>query len=181
MKDLLNFKEFFESSAPDQGSFEVLYSSYFTPIYRYIFIRLRDRDIAMDLVQSVFLKAFQHRDTLKKDQALQYLYTIARNQIIDYLRKKHTIHMDDFDQFIEQITDVSIQNPERAYNANEGAQLVAEMLQTLSEAERDAITLRYIQDLEYDAMEMITGKSQTALRQLVSRGIQKLKDRYHYE
>ncbi len=178
---MLDFNEFLQDAETSDDSFELLYSSFFTPIYRYLFTRLGDREVAMDLAQNVFIKAFQHYETLRQDHALRYLYTIARNQLIDHLRKKHTVRLEDFDQFVERVVDDSIVNPEIMGQRGDKVIQIRGMLATLPESQREAITLRYIQELDYDEMEMITGKSAEALRQAVSRGLQKLKTYYHYE
>ena len=43
----------------DTGAFGRLYELYFTPVYRYIYFRVRDRREAEDLIQIVFLKAYK--------------------------------------------------------------------------------------------------------------------------
>ena len=64
---------------------------------------IRDPDFAEDLVQDIFLKAFKSLKNYKNDHAFStWLYRIARNHTIDYLRKKKietlSIHVDDHDQ-----------------------------------------------------------------------------------
>ena len=158
--------------------FEVLYTDYFSPIYRYVFYRLRDKDLSMDIVQNVFLNVFNHKDTIRLDKALPYLYTVARNQIIDYLRKKHSIAIDDFDNFIERIADDSIPLPEQSAQTSEQVTWVRKALAMLPETQKEAVILHYLQDLDYSEMTSITGKSESALRQSVSRGVRTLQDYY---
>ncbi|HQV64918.1 MAG TPA: RNA polymerase sigma factor [Candidatus Paceibacterota bacterium] len=175
-------QELFENSA-ESDPFEKLYTEFFTPVYRYVFMRLRDKDISMDIVQTVFLKAYQNRNTIRYDEGLRYLYTIARNTLIDHLRKKHSVAMNDLDEFMERIPDSSVIQPEQAAISDDNAQFVQKLLGFLSESQREAITLRYIQELDYDEMALITGKSESTLRQSVSRGLRILQEHYttHYE
>ncbi len=177
MNRLNNLFELFEDHC-EPDSFEQLYSEYFTPIYRYVFTRLHDKDLSMDIVQTVFMKAFEHRSTIRYAEGLRYLYTIARNQVIDHLRKKHAISMNDFDEFIEHVADSSIIQPEYSAISGDNVQLVQELLMHLSESQREAITMHYIQELDYAEMALITGKSENTLRQSVSRGLRALSEYY---
>ena len=177
MKKSYNFFDLVES-IDESDSFEELYSKYFTKIYRYVFMRLHDKETSMDIVQMVFLKAFQHKESIRYDESLRYLYTIARNQLIDHLRKKHTIHLNDFDGFIENMADMSIPRPDSAAVFADNVHLVEMLLKKLPESQREIITLHYINELDYFEMALITGKSESTLRQSVSRGLRTLQEIY---
>lgn len=168
-EDLLSFHYVIPDAKQNQDSFEVLYTEFFTPLYKYIFYRIRDKETTMDIIQTVFLKAFNNRDQIRKDESLQYLYTIARNQTIDYLRKKHTISFDEFEHFIEKTPDNSILDPEQNTIIYDEKDFIEKILSTLPESQREIITLRYLQELEYPEIAAITGKNEEALRQTVSR------------
>lgn len=158
--------------------FEQLYTDFFTPIYRYVITRLHDRDVSIDIVQTVFMKAFEHKESIRSEHALPYLYTIARNQVIDHIRKKHGVNLSDFDEFIEHVTDESMHNPEQMAVRENTISLVQNMLAQLPELQREAITLHYIADRSYKEMAEITGKSEATLRQSVSRGLRALQEYY---
>lgn len=54
-----------------------------------MFVRVRDRAAAEDIVQDVLTRAYVHRDTLRDHRNLgEWLYQIARNAIIDHYRKR---------------------------------------------------------------------------------------------
>lgn len=67
-----------------------LYESHFDRVYRYIVLRITDRSEAEDLTQQVFLKVIQSIDSYnwKGLPFSAWLFRIARNQVIDYIRKK---------------------------------------------------------------------------------------------
>ena len=74
----------------DSEAFGLLYSKYFVPVFRYIYLRLKNKEEAEDLAQTVFLRVYKSL-TRFRDQGkepLAYFFTIARNAIIDYWRKK---------------------------------------------------------------------------------------------
>jgi RNA polymerase sigma factor (sigma-70 family) len=169
------FSSEFDHASQNRDSFEVLYMDYFTPIYRYVFFRIADRESVMDIVQTVFLKAFQSKDSIDSDRALAYLYTIARNSIIDFYRKKHAVSLQDFDDYIQMIADKTILNPEQEGVRSDNKTYIYQLLDHLSQSEKDVVIMKCLQELSYSEIAEILGKSEEAIRQIQSRALKKLK------
>ena len=74
----------------DQVALTQLYEENFDRIYRYIVLKIGDRTEAEDMTQQVFLNALQSISSYKwKGMPFtSWLYRIAHNQMVDYLRKK---------------------------------------------------------------------------------------------
>src|SRR5437870_2609702 len=74
----------------DRNAFDSLYRLYVTPLYRYVLIRMRSHEDAEDIVQDTFLKAYDAlpRYEHTKESMLPYLFTIARNLLINHGKKK---------------------------------------------------------------------------------------------
>ena len=86
----------------DEKAYSELTQKYQKPLYFHVRKMIRNPDFAEDLVQDIFLKAFKSLKNYKNDYALStWLYRIATNHTIDYLRKKKletlSIHADDSD------------------------------------------------------------------------------------
>lgn len=64
-------------------------------IYKYCYFKVKNKDIAEDLTQVTFLKYFCQNSYISRGKPLAYLYTIAKNQCIDYFRQKQTAPLDD--------------------------------------------------------------------------------------
>ena len=98
--DRLNqpFEELIEkASRMDEEAFTRVYQEYTAPIFHFFFLRLRDRTLAEDLAQIVFLKAWENiRQLQEVEKILAWLFKIARNTLIDYWRKKKEINVPDF-------------------------------------------------------------------------------------
>lgn len=76
-------------------------------IRRYIAIRIKDDDDAKDLCQDVFLRLFDY-DILAKETIRRFVYTIARNIVIDHLRHhamKQTYTSYIYDRALRTFTD----------------------------------------------------------------------------
>lgn len=64
-------------------------------IYKYCYFKVQNKAIAEDLTQETFLKYFAQNSYENRGKPLAYLYTIAKNQIVDYFRKKPTELIDE--------------------------------------------------------------------------------------
>lgn len=65
---------------------EEAYNEYYPAIYRYIRCRIRCKYEVEDLVQDVFMRLLDYDNMLQKSTIQSFLFTIARNLVIDYLR-----------------------------------------------------------------------------------------------
>ena len=63
------------------------YQTYHEQVRRYICSRINDADDADDLAQDVFLRLMECGQMLREETAKDFIFTIARNLIIDYLRR----------------------------------------------------------------------------------------------
>src|SRR5512143_1505675 len=77
-----------QAKSGDTEAFTQLYDAYVERIYRYVYFRVSDDTATEDLVSQVFLKAWQNLDRYKIGGSpfIAWLYTIARNLVIDHYR-----------------------------------------------------------------------------------------------
>jgi RNA polymerase sigma-70 factor, ECF subfamily len=73
---------------------EALFAKHHSEIYAYLVRMLRDPELASDLTQDAFVKAYKNYDTLQKDEnARAWLYQIAHRVALDELRRRKIIRM----------------------------------------------------------------------------------------
>jgi RNA polymerase sigma-70 factor (ECF subfamily) len=73
---------------------ETLFVKHHGEIYAYLIRMLRDADLAADLTQDAFVKAYKNYDTLEKNEnARAWLYQIAHRVALDELRRRKIIRM----------------------------------------------------------------------------------------
>jgi len=66
-----------------------VYTLYFDKVYRFCYSYTKNRDLAMDISQEVFLKIWRNRQNIAEDIPLeQQLFVISKNLIFDYFRRK---------------------------------------------------------------------------------------------
>ncbi|RYZ35217.1 MAG: sigma-70 family RNA polymerase sigma factor [Sphingobacteriales bacterium] len=63
-------------------------NNYADMLFRYVYLRLADKEVAEDLVQETFLNAWKSRSTYNGNASEKnWLFAICRNKIVDHLRK----------------------------------------------------------------------------------------------
>lgn len=179
-KDSSKFQETVnKASALDADAFEEFYREYITPIYRYFIIRTQNKSIAEDLTHTVFIKAWENKESLKDvSGVLVWLYTIARNTQIDYWRKKKEVFMEDV-----SVVEDNGENPslEDLIDIKEDINNIKEAMEDLSDEQKEVITLKFFEGFSNKEIEKIMKKSSTAIRALQYRALKEIKEIIHKE
>ena len=84
-KNLIN-----RAKSGEAKAFGLLYDHYIPQIYRFIYLKVTNREEAEDLTHQVFMKAWQNINNYEERgfQFSSWLYQISRNQVIDFYRQK---------------------------------------------------------------------------------------------
>lgn len=163
----------------DEEAFNRLYEVCFLPISRYISFLVKDKEDVQDLIQDVFLKVYQnlHNYRNKNKSPLGYFYTIARNTIIDYWRKRKII-LENSDGVLTRITDSKGCQIE-LIEKKEISQIINRAIQSLTKEQQEVIVLKFINELPNREISQLLNKSEEAVRQLQSRAIKKLRQKFN--
>jgi RNA polymerase sigma-70 factor (ECF subfamily) len=158
-----------ERAKTDADAFGELYDHYFGQIYRFAYSRLRNQDAAEEVTQEVFMKALKamprYRPTGHPFSA--WLYQIAANAIADHFRQHRATQS--LDAAIE-VADTHLAVAERVVQSAEAARVWA-AIDSLSEQQRTAMTLKLGEDLKLSQIAVIMGKSEGAVKLLIHRGM----------
>ncbi len=150
----------------DQKAFAQLYEEYFDRIYRYVALKIGDKTEAEDMTQQVFLKALQSISSFKWKGIpfSAWLYRIAHNQVVDYLRKKKNRPATLLDDSL--VSSNSDSNPQLMTERNLDIEQLLSATQRLTEAQREVISLRFAGELSTAQVAKIMGRSQGAIKAL---------------
>lgn len=156
-------------------SFTELYDAYFKKIYAFIYYKTHHRETAEDLTSQTFLRALNKLADFDSSRGTfqAWLYQIARNGIYDHYRamKKTTPLEDAWD--LSSAENVAVDAALRTELAE-----VREALQKLKPEQRDIVILRVWQDLSYEEIAEIVGKSVNACKMTFSRTVKGLRKEF---
>jgi RNA polymerase sigma-70 factor (ECF subfamily) len=160
------------AQAGDAEAFGYLYDGFIERIYRYVFFRVTDEQTAEDLTAQVFTKAWEKLDHYKPSGApfIAWLYTIARNIVIDFYRtRKETVDLEDA---------VSIAHdgpqPEDQVALHFEVEELRIALQQLTADQQQVVVLKFINGLSTEEIAQQLGKRTGAIRALQMRALQSL-------
>jgi RNA polymerase sigma-70 factor (ECF subfamily) len=162
------------AKAGDDSAKTEIYTELYTPIFKYTLSRTRDRALAEDITSEVFFKFLKSLPeyTSQTESPLPYLYTIARNLIINHGLKKKSEHLPD--EASEYIPDGKISQLEESSQREEVA-LVLQTLSLLPDDQAEVIRLRYLSELTTEEIAGTLNKTLVNVRKLESRGLAKLR------
>ena len=89
-----------------------IHKQFHSTLFNYVIHRVKDRDDAADILQEIFIKIAYKIDTLKDEEKLKsWIFTIARNSIIDYYRKNGKTQNHDLTDNLAETT-ISKEDPD---------------------------------------------------------------------
>jgi RNA polymerase sigma factor (sigma-70 family) len=157
-KEFVREKEKIRRITYDPDTLERLIREYYADIYRYCCCHVGNRMDAEDITQEVFLKFLSSLEHYAEYGKIKnYLYVIARNQILDHGKSRKILLLE---AFPENMAD---------NEATQGCDLderlqVLDAVADLEDQERELIILRYYQDLTIKEIAVITGKAPSTVR-----------------
>ena len=153
----------------NKREFTKLFHEHVDAVYRFAYWRVGSEELAQDVTSIVFTKAWEKRESFDNQHPKAWLFTIARNTIIDSYRKKGEVPLsDDYEVVVEDDT------AERLDKESEKTRLL-QALGSLSEELREIVHLRFIERASVQETAERTGKSEANVRVMQFRALQKLR------
>jgi RNA polymerase sigma-70 factor, ECF subfamily len=148
----------------DRSAFDELHLRYVRMVHGILIARAPRTDVD-DLVQDVFLHAFQHLPALRDPAAFGgWLSAIARNRATDYLRRAPEI---------EPLPDDIAASERGELNAD----TVMRVIRSLPEAYRETLVLRLVEGMTGPEIAAATGLTPASVRVNLHRGMKQLRER----
>jgi RNA polymerase sigma-70 factor (ECF subfamily) len=162
----------FKAQQGDLHAFDELVERYHGKIYGLTYNMTSNREDAEDLVQEVFVKAFNALPRFQgKSSFYTWIYRIAINKTINYRKKrnrKRALSLDQFDQEIktdEVYHDLTAKgSPLRNLSLTELQKKLNEALQTLSEKHRTVVVMHDMQGIPHEEIAKVVGASVGTVR-----------------
>lgn len=160
--------------APADNYHKILYINI---LFNYGLKLTLDKELLKDCIHDVFVKLYTKKDELGTiDNLKSYMFISLKNKLCDELRKR--MYMSD--TAIEEVnmlapTDVENDYAEKEQRKNEFF-LIKRLLNQLSPRQREALTLYYIEEKKYEDICEIMNMNYQSVRNLMYRGLTKLRD-----
>jgi RNA polymerase sigma-70 factor (ECF subfamily) len=154
-------------------AFGLLYDHYHERIYRFIFLKVSNKEDAEDLTHQVFLSAWQNIKNYKEFgfPFSSWLYKISRNAVIDFYRSKK------IETSLEEVQNELSSDEIKTDNIDLKIQIeeVMKALKQLKPDYQDIIIMRFVDDLSVKEVAKALDKSEGAIKLMQHRAINNLK------
>lgn len=144
----------------------------FDKIFCYLRIRIPSSEDAEDLTAEIFAKAWKraHSYDSRQGTIVMWLFGIARHEIATYW-KTHTVKQIDFD-----VVETILQDEGRSVARKNDELDLDRLIQNLSEDQRALVVRHYIDGISHAEIARNVGRTESGVRQIVSRAIRALKN-----
>ena len=166
-----------QSAGTRHADFEAVYRRHSREVWALVYARWLNADTALDIMQETFLrlwKQWESGETILNPRA--WLLRVARNLAEDHAKSAFRRNGTQPPQLMNGVRSHDPQPLERLEREETFAQL-REVMEQLSDSDREILTFRYA--LDYDAREIgeLLGINATAVHMRLSRARQRLADR----
>jgi RNA polymerase sigma-70 factor, ECF subfamily len=164
----------------DADFLRTLVGQYQYRLVRYFIYLLGRRDPVDDLVQETWLRVLERGRSYDGQSRFEpWLFTIARNLAIDHLRKRRAYSLDSNDgpeQDLASLMPVcNAPSPFELAARTEEARRLAHSLQTLEAIYREALVLRFQEDLSLQEIADVVGAPVSTVSSRIYRGLAALR------
>lgn len=163
--------------------FITLYNAEADAVFRFCLLRTKSRETALDLTQDTFSRLW---DSLLKKVVIQngraFIFTIARNLLIDYYRKPKPILESEMENKNEEDAENKFFNIPAKGTSVVDLELGAEgryLLDKLADLPADykeVVYLRFVEDLKPQEIAEVLGESANTISVRINRGLDKLRE-----
>jgi RNA polymerase sigma-70 factor (ECF subfamily) len=165
-----------KSQKGDSEAFAELYEHFVTPIYRYIFFKVKKEDVE-DLTETLFLKAWENIKKYKKKKKTNFkswIYRIAHNLVVDHYRltREHS----SLDPRIKETKREA--NPIDKADLNINNENLKLAISKLKKNYQQVLILKFINELSNEEISKILKKSEGSIRILQFRALKALKQSF---
>lgn len=149
--------------------FSQYYNEFLPKIYRYFFFRVSgNRELAEDLTEDTFMKAFEYRDSYDPQKGAfgNWLFTIAKNTFYMYLRKRTRVETLELEEnaAIEEFEIPEMLDKSQVFKA----------MKKLPKEKRELVEMKYLDGFSYKEIADMTGKDENAARVMTFRALREL-------
>ena len=158
--------------------FTDLYHQYFPKVFAYVYGRVQDKEISLDIVSDVFEKAFIKMRSLRSPDSFgSWLFTIARNEVSSHWRKTKPAARAAQEAAWETELHSQPRGPEETVLHKERLASLSQLVRQLPRREQEIIALKFDAELSNREIANVLSTSEVNVRVTVFRALRKLRER----
>jgi RNA polymerase sigma-70 factor (ECF subfamily) len=166
----------------DPGVLDGLIVQYQHRLLRYLLYLTSNRELAEDLFQETWMRVLVRGAQFKGESRFDtWLYTIARNLVIDFRRKRTMLSLEELCEGTEDDRGLEIPSddptPFENYRRFEDGERLASALLTLDPLHREVLVLRFHEELSLEEISRVTSAPLSTVKSRLYRGLASLKPR----
>ena len=171
------------AKAGDQSAFTELYEQTNPILYRSIRAMVHDEDLAWDILQDSYLRAFRSLDKLEADEAfLVWLRRIAVNETARQMSKRAPLPFTELEsgeeESLPELPDMNTEHqPELALDRQETSRLVREILSELTEQQQLVVGMRYYEEMSVTEIAQLLQVAPGTVKAQLFKGRKKVETR----
>jgi RNA polymerase sigma-70 factor (ECF subfamily) len=160
------------------GEFSDLYHDYFPKVFAYVYGRVQDKEISLDIVSDVFEKAYMKMKSLRSPESFgSWLFTIARNEVSSHWRKEKPAQRAAQEAAWENELHHQPKNPEETLLHKEKLASLSALVKQLPKREQEIIALKFDAELTNREIANVLSTSEVNVRVTIFRALRKLRER----
>jgi len=161
--------------AGTESAFNTLYQTYSKPVWLRILRLVKDKDIADELLQDVFMNVWKSRQQIDPEKSFQgFIYTIAQNLVYNYFRK-NAADTNLIQNLLLQSSHHYL-NVEKLMEEKELKKMLDQAIDQLSPQRKRAFILCKVEGRSYEEASQIMGVSIATINSHITQSMQFLKD-----
>jgi RNA polymerase sigma-70 factor (ECF subfamily) len=156
----------------DHAAFDAIYDQFADALFRYLYARCGNAGLAEELTGDVWVRVVERLPTFRfagtNPEAVfaGWLYTIARNLMIDSYRRKRTVQV----PLTETISSHDML-PDEHVIASDERQALRAAIEQLTADQREVVLLRFVEERSNAEVAQLTGRSENAVKVMQHRAL----------
>jgi RNA polymerase sigma-70 factor (ECF subfamily) len=160
------------------NEFSDLYNEYFPKVFAYVYGRVQDKEVSLDIVSDVFEKAFIKKKSLRSPDSFgSWLFTIARNEVSSHWRKEKPAAKAAQEAAFENELHHQPRGPEETILHRERLDALSLLVRALPRREQEIIALKFDAELTNREIAQVLNTSEVNVRVTIFRALRKLRER----
>ena len=175
-KEIKYYNELAVRARVDEDAFNELYRHFFPRVYNFIYARMKNVDLADDVVSITFMKVYENLDNYNPTKAAfsTWIFRIASNAMMDHYRRTQSHGEVEWDETFDPPAP-EFREPEAQALIEDGKAELLRAIDKLNERERRIVELKYFSDMGNKEIAEVLGISANNVGVVLHGALKKLR------